>query len=67
MLQYIYINKRVLEKIKADQATEAKLIELEDALLKIGEDHTRNPELNSNVEVVELIEVTEDKEDKEEA
>jgi hypothetical protein len=46
MLQCIYINKRVLERIKADQATEAELIELEDALLKSGEDHTRNSELN---------------------
>jgi len=67
MLQYIYINKRVLERIKADQATEAELIELEDALLKIGEDHTRNPELNSDVEVVELIEAIEDEEEEEKA
>jgi hypothetical protein len=65
MLQYIYINKRVLERIKADQVTEANLTELEDALLKIGEDHTRNPELNSDLEVVELIGVTEDKDDEE--
>ena len=63
MLQYVYINKRVLERIKANQATEVELIELEDALLKIGEDHTRNPELNSEVEVVELVEVIKDEDE----
>lgn len=63
MLQYIYINKRVLERVKADLATEGELIDLEDALLKIGEDHTRNPELNAEVEEVELMDVIEDEDE----
>jgi hypothetical protein len=59
MLQYIYINKRVLERIKADLATEGELIELEDTLLKVGEDHTRNPALNDEVVEVELVDIIE--------
>jgi hypothetical protein len=60
MLQFIYINKRVLERVKANLATKSKLIKLEDALLKIGEDHTRNPALNDVVEEVELIDIIKD-------
>jgi hypothetical protein len=49
-----------LERVKANLATESELIELEDALLKIGEDHTRNPALNDVVEEVELVDIIED-------
>ena len=63
MLQFIYINRRVIERIKADLATEGELIELEDALMSVGEDHTKNPELN---EVVDEVEYVNDGEDEDE-
>jgi hypothetical protein len=60
MLQFIYINKRVLERVKANLATESEIIELKDVLLKIGEDYTRNLALNDVVEEVELIDIIKD-------
>jgi hypothetical protein len=46
--------------VKSNLATKSELIKLEDALLKIGEDHTRNLALNNVVEEVELVDIIED-------
>ena len=61
MLQYVYINKRVLERVKVDLTTKGKLIKLKDALLTISEDYTRNLALNNKIEEVELIDIIKDK------
>jgi hypothetical protein len=64
MLQYIYINRRVFDKITAEHAarrikstsawepTEEELVELEDELIKVGESNTTNPALHDVVEEV---------------
>lgn len=48
-LQYVYINERVLDRVLAGNQVSGEddedLVELEDALLKAGEDHTNNPGL----------------------
>ena len=60
MLQYVYINKRVLERVKTSLVTKGELIDLKDALLQIGEDYMRNPALNDLIKEVDLVDIIED-------
>ena len=45
MLQYIYINERVLSRILRRNATPEELIEVEDKAAEVGEGYTENPAL----------------------
>ena len=45
MLQYIYINERVLNRILRQNATLEELIEVEDKAVEVGEGYIENPTL----------------------
>ena len=45
MLQYIYINKRVLNRILRRNATPEELMEVEDKAAEVGEGYIENPAL----------------------
>jgi Protein of unknown function (DUF 659)/hAT family C-terminal dimerisation region len=49
MLQYIYINKRILRRTSITSYSDEDLLALEKALISIGEDATTNPELNGGL------------------
>ena len=45
MLQYIYINERVLNRILQRNATPEELMEVEDKAAEVGEGYIENPAL----------------------